>query len=391
MPVPVQAKRVSRAEQVQYQRTLKLAVLRVWCCACSLLGSVQCTPAPRDGAAQLALTELRYLGSFGTVNYAELAEDLGYLTPLRLKWMGNVLGGPESIQAVSTRDIDFGSAATGSVIKLIAAGAPIRQVMASNGVDELSWGGYFVLAGSPVQNAHDLLGKTISVNTLGAHAEFMIREYLRRGGLTKQQVKQVTMVITPPINGEQSLRLGHVDVASLSGVLRDRALQRGGLRLLFTDRDLFGNFNSSTTVFRTDFIEKRPNVVRAYVTATARAIEWARATPKDAVRERLKQILAKRKRGEDPALAQHWHSVGIRSTGGVLSDADMRLWIDWLDREGDLHSTKLHKLSDLYTNEFNPYREAPKSASYRALPQSARADDSPLSSSANVRTSYAIE
>jgi ABC-type nitrate/sulfonate/bicarbonate transport system substrate-binding protein len=367
MSIPVRAKRVGRAGRVQYQRTLKLDMLRAWCYACSLVCLVQCSPAPREGTAQLELTELRYLGSFGSVNYAELAEDLGYLAPLRLKWMGNVLGGPESIQAVSTRDIDFGGAATGSVIKLIAAGAPIRQVMASNGVDDLTWGGYFVLEDSPVQNARDLLGKTISVNTMGAHAEFMIREYLRRGGLTKQQVKQVTMVITPPINGEQSLRLRHVDVASLSGVLRDRALQRGGLRLLFTDRDLFGNFNSSTTVFRTDFLAQRPNTVRAYVAATARAIEWARATPRDTVRARLKQILAKRKRGEDPALAEHWHSVGIRSTGGLLSDADMRLWVSWLDREGDLFATKLHKLSDLYTNEFNPYREAPESASYRGL------------------------
>jgi ABC-type nitrate/sulfonate/bicarbonate transport system substrate-binding protein len=79
-----------------------------------------------------------------------------------------VLGGPESIQAVTIGDVDFGSAATGSVIKLIAVGAPIRQVIASGGVDSLTWGGYFVLEQSPLRGPRDLLGKKISVNTLGA-------------------------------------------------------------------------------------------------------------------------------------------------------------------------------------------------------------------------------
>jgi ABC-type nitrate/sulfonate/bicarbonate transport system substrate-binding protein len=325
--------------------------------------SASCSAGAARPGEQVELTELRYLGSFGNVSYSELAEDLGYLAPLKLKWLGNVLGGPESIQAVSTGDIDFGGAATGSVIKLIAAGAPIQQVMASNGVDDKTWGGYFVLDDSPLQSARDLIGKKIAVNTLGAHAEFMIREYLRRGGLSKPQIKDVTMVVTPPINGEQSLRLHQVDVAALSGILRDLALTRGHIRPLFSDRGLFGDFNSATTVFRRDFLARHPDSVRKYVGATARAIEWARVTPQAEVRTRLRNILKTRKRGEDPALAEHWHSVGVRSRGGLLSDADMQLWIDWLDREGDLHGTRLRKVSDLYTNEFNPYLEDAATAS----------------------------
>lgn len=301
------------------------------------------------------LHELRYLGSFGTVSFAELGEDLGYLAPLELKWQGNVLGGPESIQAVSTGDVDVGGAATGSVIKLIAAGAPIRQVIASNGVDDLTWGGYFVLEQSPLQSARDLIGKKIAVNTLGAHAEFMIREYLRRGGLSKEEVKQVTMVVTPPVNAEQSLRLGLVEVAALSGVMRDRAIERGGIRPLFSDLGLFGHFTSATTVVRKDFAAEHPDAVRKYVEATARAIEWARETPQADVRQRFAEIFAKRKRGEDPALTRHWHSVGVYSRGGVLNDRDMQLWIDWLGREGDLDAAKIGPLAGLYTNELNPF------------------------------------
>lgn len=301
--------------------------------------------------------ELRYMSTFGIISVSELGEDLGYLAPCKLKWQGSVTGGPESIQAVSTGDLEFGSAATGSVIKLIAAGAPIKQVMSTNGVDDLTWGGYFMLEGSPIRGARDLIGKKIAVNTLGAHAEFMIREYLLRGGLTAAEIKDVTMVVTPPVNAEQTLRAGQVDVATMSGVMRDRAQARGGIRPLFTDRDLFGNFDSVTMVVRKDVLAKRPFAIRKVVEASARAIEWARATPQAEVRDRLRKLYAKRQRGEDPNLAQFWHSFGINAPGGTIREQDMRFWIDWMGREANLQRAKVPPVSELYTNELNPFRD----------------------------------
>ncbi|MET0388508.1 MAG: ABC transporter substrate-binding protein [Polyangiales bacterium] len=315
-----------------------------------------CRGTSSDVSASTQACELRYLSSFGQISPTELAESLGYLAPCKLKWQGQVLGGPESIQAVSTGDVDYGGAATGSVIKLIGAGAPITQVITTNGVDDLTWGGYFVLEGSPIRGPRDLIGKKLAINTLGAHAEFVIREYLTRGGLTKQEIKAVTLVVTPPVNGEQTLRLGQVDLAALSGVMRDRATSRGGLRPLFTDRGLFGNFNSSTMVVRKDTLAKRPEHIRRLIDGTARAIEWARTTPQAQVREHLAHLFATRGRGEAPALAQHWHSIGIRTPGGLIEDRDMQMWIDWLEREGDLPKGKLPRASELYTNALNPYR-----------------------------------
>ncbi|MEI9948499.1 MAG: ABC transporter substrate-binding protein [Pseudomonadota bacterium] len=328
-----------------------LVVLIVLCCCCNR------APEQTDGTVAVSeLKELRYLGGHGSVSFAELGEDLGYLAPLKLKWVGNVLGGPEAIQAVTSGDVEFGSAATGSVVKLLAAGAPIQQVIASGGVDDLTWGGYFVLESSPLHVARDAVGKKFAVNTLGAHAEFMIREWLRRGNVSHEQARQVTLVVTPPSNSEQTLRQGQVDIAGLSGVLRDRALERGGIRPLFTDRDLFGNFNSTTYVMRKSFLAEHPEAAQRFVASTARAIEWARKTAPDVVRSRLRDILQRRNRGEDPTLAKFWHSVGIRSQGGLLADQDVQMWIDWLTREGDLQRDKIGAASELYTNNFNPYR-----------------------------------
>src|SRR5690242_20072226 len=57
--------------------------------------------AAADGYTALVL---RYQGNNGTVTPAELAEDLGYLAPLRLEFVGSTVSGPASIQAVVTGD-----------------------------------------------------------------------------------------------------------------------------------------------------------------------------------------------------------------------------------------------------------------------------------------------
>ena len=112
------------------------------------------------------ITELRYQGGVGSVTFPELAEDLGYLAPLKLKFIGNTISGPQDIQSVVTGDTDFGGAFNGAIVKLLSAKAPIKPVIAYYGVDDNTWTGYYVLDGSPIKTAKDLIGKKIAVNTL---------------------------------------------------------------------------------------------------------------------------------------------------------------------------------------------------------------------------------
>jgi ABC-type nitrate/sulfonate/bicarbonate transport system substrate-binding protein len=294
---------------------------------------------------------LRAEGFAGSVSFPELAEDLGYLAPLKLQYVGNTISGPANIQNVVTGDIEFGGAFNGSVIKLIAAKAPITAVIGYYGVDDKTWSGFFVLDDSPIRQAKDLIGKKVAMNTLGAHSEFMLKEYLHRNGLTPAQADQVTLVVVPPTNAEQSLRQRQVEVSTLAGILRHKALERGAIHSLFSDYDLFGKFTAGSYVMRNDFIRKNPNTVRKFVQATGRAIEWARSTPRDEVVARFEKIVRNRGRNENAAPLKYWQSTGVASKSGRLSDADFQVWIDWLVKDGQLAPQQI-SAKQLYTTQF---------------------------------------
>jgi len=307
------------------------------------------------GGTEYETLELRYQGSVGSVTYPELAEALGYLAPIKLKWIGNTISGPQDIQTAATGQSDFGGAFNGAIVKLISAGAPVKAVIGYYGVDENTYGGFYVLDDSPIKTAKDLIGKKIGVNTLGAHSEFVIKEYLRRNGLTEDEIKQVTLVVIPPVNSEQTLRQGQIDVASLGSILRDKALERGGIRPLFTDYDLFGTFTAGSYVFTNKFIQDNPNTVRKFVEAMGQAIEWARTTPREQVIAKYKEIIEKRGRKEDATAIQYWKSTGIAGKGGYIRESEFQVWTDWLVKSGELKEGQI-KPTDLYTNEFSAFQ-----------------------------------
>lgn len=299
-------------------------------------------------------TELVYQGYAGAVAFPELAEDLGYLAPLKLKYVGNITGGPQDLQALATGDVDFATAFNGAIIKLAASGVPIVTLVASYGSDENTGIGFYVTEDSPIKSARDLIGKKIGVNTLGAHSEFTIKEYLYRNGLTKDEVDKVELLVVPPVNTEQILRAKQIDAGQLQSILLDKAKERGGIRPLFVDTDLFGNFTAGNYTVTKKFLAENPNTSRKFVEATARAIEWARKTPREEVIARYISIVNKRGRNESAEPIKYWKSTGIANAGGVIEPIQYQQWIDWLVREGELKPNQI-KATDLFDNSLNPY------------------------------------
>ncbi|MFF5324001.1 ABC transporter substrate-binding protein [Janibacter hoylei] len=295
----------------------------------------------------------RYQGSANNVTFPELADDLGYFPTIDLEYVGATVSGPQDIQSVATGQTDVGGAFSGAIVKLAQAGSPITAVINYYGSDKKSYQGLYVRKDSGIRRPKDLVGKKIAVNTLGAHAEAFIETWLTTAGLTSREIDQVQLVVLPPNDTEEAIRRRQIDVGALGGVLQDRALSQPDIRELVRDTEVLGHeLNGGQYVLRDDFIDQHPDAVREFTTGVAKAIEWARRTPRATVHARFERIIEGRDRNESTDNVRFWKSTGVPAKGGAVSDEDFTQWAAWLESTGIVDQADLDPAS-IYTNEYN--------------------------------------
>lgn len=319
-----------------------------------LAGATLSGCAESEAASSKGNDTIRYQGYQGSVNLPELAKALGDLDGVKLKYVGTVQGGPQSIAALVSNQVDYGAAFNGAIAQIASTGAPIKSVISYYGSDGPVNSSLLVRADDKIAAAKDLIGKKVAVNTLGANAEAVLDTYLTKGGLTPDEIKKVTLVPLPGINEEAALREGKVEAAYLFGALKDSALSRPGLRPLVVDTDLVGPYNGGSIVLRDQFIKQNPDLTRKFVAGLAKALVYTETHTADEVRTTLQDWLTKQGRPDDAKALALWKGTGIATHAGLIRDGDFDLWLDWLKSRGDVKADSI-KASDIYTNEFNPY------------------------------------
>lgn len=156
---------------------------------------------------------MRYLASHGGLSAHELAQELGFFegTGITLENLGYASGGPESLMALAGGSVEIGSAATSAVLNSIIGSNDFVAAYPTQGINDQVQSIFYVLEDSPIQGIEDLPGKTIAVNTLGAHLDYTVREALHQAGLPQNAANLLTV---PGPQLEQVLRSGQVDVAA---------------------------------------------------------------------------------------------------------------------------------------------------------------------------------
>lgn len=301
---------------------------------------------PSIARSQAAPVKIRYLASRGGLSPHELADELGYFKGLgiELENVGYVGGGPESLFALASGSVDLGSAATPAVINSIAGGNDFVAAYPSNGINKDVKSVFYVLEDSPIKSIADIAGKTISVNTLGAHLDYTVREALHSVGLPPDAAK---LVVVPGPQLEQTLRSNQVDIAGLGywqATFAGQLVANGGVRGVFNDTDVLGEIAGGFVVLRRDFIAANPDAARNFVEQSARASDWSRQNP-DEARKLLAGIL--NRRGENGDLARYWTGFGLREKAAV-TDRDIDFWVNILERDGRLPKGKLKATDILY-------------------------------------------
>lgn len=301
---------------------------------------------PPAFAAEPEQVTIRYLTSQGGLSAHELADVLGYFkgTGITLKNVGYAQGGPASLFALASGDVELGSAATAAVLNSIAGGNDFVAAYPSNGINKTTESIFYTLEGSPIRSIKDLQGKTIAVNTLGAHLDYTVREALHSVGLPENAAK---LVVVPGPQLEQVLRSGQVDISAFGywqTTFQGAALKNGPLQKVFGDTDVLGEIAGGFVVLRRDWIKAHPEAARIFVEKSQAALEYARLHP-----DETKAVLAKAlaARNENPEIAQYFAGYGVRE-GGKAVTRDLQFWIDVLVRGGVLKPGQLKGEDILY-------------------------------------------
>ena len=210
------------------------------------------------GTTEDGATVVRYQSYAGAVDPLQLADALGELEGIELERLGDVTGGPQSLQAVASNQTDISANAVyGAIAQLVASGAPIKAVVPSYGSNEVSNQKLAVLEESDITEAEDFIGKKIAVNTLGANAEALLDTWFEKEGLTSEEIKKVTLVPLPPLNTAQALKAGQVDAASIGIGQLKAANEAVPLKTIVKDTDVVGEYNGGGFTLRDDFATVR--------------------------------------------------------------------------------------------------------------------------------------
>ncbi|GLR45685.1 sulfonate ABC transporter substrate-binding protein [Mesorhizobium amorphae] len=311
-----------------------------------LAAGVVVAGVPCFAFAEAAPVKFRYLASRGGISPHELADELGYYKGLgvELENVGYVGGGPESLFALASGNVDIGSAATPAVINSISGGNDFVAAYPSNGINKDVRSVFYVLEDSPIKSIADIAGKTISVNTLGAHLDYTVREALHSVGLPPDAAN---LVVVPGPQLEQTLRSRQVDIAGLGywqATFAGALVDHGGVRGVFNDTDVLGEIAGGFVVLRRDFIAANSDAARNFVEQSARASDWSQKNP-DEARKVLADIL--NRRGENGDLARYWTGFGLREKAQA-TDRDIDFWVSILERDGRLGKGKLKAADILY-------------------------------------------
>jgi ABC-type nitrate/sulfonate/bicarbonate transport system substrate-binding protein len=135
---------------------------------------------------------------------------------------------------------------------------------------------------SPIKTIADLKGKTIGISVLGGGTYGPFAMLLRKNGVDPE--KDIKLVeVSFPVS-EDALRQGRVDAVNMNQPFAARAEAKGGIRKLFQLSEAMPNIVHILEACRADFVEKNPDLVKAYVADITKGMKMALADREETIK-----------------------------------------------------------------------------------------------------------
>ncbi len=219
-----------------------------------------------------------------TLNYLSIpvAEVKGYFQEQRLENQTIVIPGSTAIAALVSGNVDY-SGAGGTGMRAALRGAPIKAVMFQT--EKVTW---YLLAAADIKKISDLKGKRVAVGTIGDTQDTLITMLVEREGVSGRDITRIAMPSRNTSTTILSLKSGAFSAAVVNA---DESLlgEREGLHTLAFVGDLFPYpFQGFVATDKT--IAERPNDIKRWLRAMARALMFIRDKPEEAADIAIKKI-----------------------------------------------------------------------------------------------------
>jgi len=120
-----------------------------------------------------------------------------------------------------------------------------------------------VMDNSPIKTIADLKGKTVGISVIGGGTQGPFNMLLKQNGI--DPTKDIKLVEVGFAVSEDALRQGRVDAVNMNQPFAARAEAKGGTRKLFSLNQAMPNIVHILEACRADFVDKNPELVKAYV------------------------------------------------------------------------------------------------------------------------------
>jgi NitT/TauT family transport system substrate-binding protein len=146
---------------------------------------------------------------------------------------------------------------------------------------------FVVRPGAGIASAKDLAGKRLATPQLGNTQDVAMRAYLVAHGLqTREKGGSVDVVPTQNPQIIDLIKQGQVDGAWVPEPWASRLVVEAGCTVLVDERDLWpnGDFVTAHIIVRKEYLDARPDIVKAWLGAHVAVTQWLLAHPDEAPR-----------------------------------------------------------------------------------------------------------
>jgi NitT/TauT family transport system substrate-binding protein len=174
--------------------------------------------------------------------------------------ISNFGGDAREMQALTAGSLDI-ALGGGPALATIVKGVPMKAVAAE--ADAPNTIMLVVLKDGPIKTVSDLKGRIVSVSTAGSLTYWLTQQLSRAQGWGDDGIK-----ITPLGTSDAqiaALMTHQIDGTTTDSVTVEKFVEAGNGRILVKFGDAFPDFVTSCIYASTDLIEKKPDVLRAFL------------------------------------------------------------------------------------------------------------------------------